>query len=171
MVSKSVKIRLIYITKTNWLSIKQITNAKEKKSVKIPKPRRRYVSIGNVTRRSRYEPRPRRIRIDPSTKRELFIYETDKTKAAIQKIIDDPETPDKIRIQAANCYANLIRVSYQMVRDIDIEDVERQIEELEDEFNKQRDNDLDFSPQADSTHTEDEEQKQPSKTTTTVGAT
>lgn len=109
--------------------------------MKIPKPRRRYISF--VATGSRPGDGTRRVRIDPTITRELFIYETRKTKEAIQKIIDDPETSDRIRIQAANCFANLTRVAYQMVRDIDIEDVERQLEELENECNKNED--IDFA--------------------------
>jgi hypothetical protein len=141
--------------------------------MKIPRPWRRYIETPTITIRSRTVPGPRCTRTDPAVKRELFIYETDRTKATIQKIIDDPDTPDKIRIQAANCIANLVRVGYQMVKDIDVEDVERQIEELENEINEHRDEEVDFSPlEADSAPVEEDgEKKQPSKTPATGGVT
>ena len=61
----------------------------------------------------------------------------------LEEIINSEDTDEKTRIRAANVLARLISTSYVMVRDIDIEKLERELEELQKE-NKRMEEDPDL---------------------------
>ena len=87
--------------------------------------------------------RPRRVRIEPEAKRNEYIERLDNVIEKLEEIINSEDTDEKTRIRAANVLARLISTSYVMVRDIDIENLERELEELQKE-NKRMEEDPDL---------------------------
>jgi len=88
----------------------------------------------------------RRVRIDPGKKREEFLDRLDAAISKIEAILNSENSSEAIKIQAANTLSNILRVSYTIVRDIDIENVEREISEIEESRKKQETEHLDFAP-------------------------
>ena len=107
----------------------------------------------------------RRVRTDPAEKREQFIQRLDDAVEAIEAILDDPKTSELTRIKAANAIAWILRASYTIIRDIDVENLEHKLAILQAE-NQARKNAAptryDFSPLPEST----EAKKDPKDTAT-----
>ena len=89
--------------------------------------------------------RVRRLRTNPSNKREEYLDRLDAAATKVQNILDNDHTSKATRIKAANSIANIIRVSYTIVRDIDIEEIERDIAEIQAKQGKEQAT-IDFSP-------------------------
>ncbi len=73
---------------------------------------------------------PRRVVIKPKKKRNEYIKRLDKAIQTLEAIINSEKTHEKIRIQAANSLARLISTSYTMIVDIEVETIEKEIENL-----------------------------------------
>jgi mRNA-degrading endonuclease RelE of RelBE toxin-antitoxin system len=73
---------------------------------------------------------PRRVVIKPREKRNEYIKRLDKAVETLEGIINSEEIDEKTRIQAANALARLISTSYVIIRDIDIENIEEEVENL-----------------------------------------
>jgi len=89
--------------------------------------------------------RVRRLRTNPANKREEFLDRLDAAATKVQDILDNDHSSKATQIKAANSIANIIRASYAIVRDIDIEEIERDIEELRAKAQKEQ-TQIDFSP-------------------------
>jgi flagellar motility protein MotE (MotC chaperone) len=60
-----------------------------------------------------------------------YIRRLDRAIEALEAIINSENADEKTRIQAANALARLVSTSYVMVRDIDLEGIEEEIQSLE----------------------------------------
>jgi hypothetical protein len=89
--------------------------------------------------------RVRRLRTNPANKREEFLDRLDAAATKIQDILDNDHSSKATKIKAANSIANIIRASYAIVRDIDIEEIEREIEEIKAKAQEEQ-TQIDFSP-------------------------
>ena len=74
--------------------------------------------------------RLRRVRIEPEAKREEYIRRLERLIAYCENVIEREDIPEEIRLRAIDVIVRIIRMSYVMVRDIDIENVEAAIELL-----------------------------------------
>lgn len=76
---------------------------------------------------------PRRFVIVPREKREELVATLDDLAKRLMKMINSNRTKTTVRLRAMQVFAELIRTSYTMVRDAEVEDLERETETLEKE--------------------------------------
>jgi len=75
----------------------------------------------------------RKFTIIPTEKRRQYVEKLDKMIKRVENIINARKTKTKQRLRAMTVLSDLIKTSYGMVRDAEIEQLEREIEELEKE--------------------------------------
>lgn len=73
----------------------------------------------------------REFRIVPEEKRADFIEILDKMIDRLVKVINAKKTRTRVRLRAMSVLNDLIKTSYTMVRDVEVEHLEREIAELE----------------------------------------
>jgi polyhydroxyalkanoate synthesis regulator phasin len=71
--------------------------------------------------------------IVPKEKREELVAILDDLTKRLMKIINSNRTKTTVRLRAMQVLAELIRTSYTMVRDAEVEELERETEKLEKE--------------------------------------
>jgi phage head maturation protease len=71
--------------------------------------------------------------IVPKEKREELVAILDDLAKRLMKIINSRKTQTTVRLRAMQVLTELIRTSYSMVRDAEVEDLERETEKLEKE--------------------------------------
>jgi hypothetical protein len=76
---------------------------------------------------------PRRFVIVPSQKREELIKILDDMIKRLLTLINARKTETRIRLKALAVLNELIQTSYTMVRDVEIQELERETESLEEE--------------------------------------
>jgi hypothetical protein len=76
---------------------------------------------------------PRRFVIVPREKREELVATLDDLAKRLMKMINSNRTKTSVRLRAMQVFAELIRTSYTMVRDAEVEELERETETLEKE--------------------------------------
>jgi ribosome-binding protein aMBF1 (putative translation factor) len=76
---------------------------------------------------------PRRFVIVPAEKREELVTILDDLIERLMKIINSNRTKTTVRLRAVEVLAELVRTSYTMVRDVEVEELERETEKLEKE--------------------------------------
>ena len=108
----------------------------------------RKLGMGSVRRQTRLRTHPnqhercsqftlrltvdrRRVRFVPAEKREEFIKILDDLMKRTMVLINARRTPNHVRLRATEVLKDLINASYTMVRDIEVEELERETEELE----------------------------------------
>ena len=74
-----------------------------------------------------------RFTVKPAEMREKYVKVLDDMIKRVQKIINARKTRTKQRLRAMQVLTELIKTSYSMIRDIEIEDLEREIKKLEKE--------------------------------------
>jgi hypothetical protein len=79
----------------------------------------------------RFRVYPRKFRVMPEEKRRELIEILDAMIRRLVKIINAKKTKTRIRLRAMTVLNDLIKTSYTMVRDVEIEHLEREITELE----------------------------------------
>jgi len=72
----------------------------------------------------------RRVRIDPDKKRAKYIRRLERLMRELDEIISDPEGVEEIQIKAMAILIRCINVCYGMVRDVEVEMLEKEVEEL-----------------------------------------
>jgi len=72
----------------------------------------------------------RRVRIDPARKRARYILRLEGVMRELDRMISDPEGFDEIQVKAMNAMIRAVRMCYRMVRDVDVERLEDELEEL-----------------------------------------
>ncbi len=76
---------------------------------------------------------PRKFVIVPAEKRKELVATLDDLIKRLMKIIDSNRTKTTVRLRAMEVLAELVRTSYTMVRDAEVEELERETEKLEKE--------------------------------------
>jgi polyhydroxyalkanoate synthesis regulator phasin len=76
---------------------------------------------------------PCRRVIVPKEKREELVATLDDLIKRLRKIINSRKTKMTVRVRAMQVLTELIRTSYTMVRDVEVEELERETETLEEE--------------------------------------
>jgi hypothetical protein len=71
--------------------------------------------------------------IAPAEKREELVAILDDLIRRLRKIINSTRTKTTVRLRAVEVLAELVRTSYTMVRDVEVEKLERETESLEKE--------------------------------------
>lgn len=74
---------------------------------------------------------PRKFKIVPEEKREELIKTLDEMINRLIKLINARRTTTKLRLRAMTVLNDLIKTSYTMIRDVEIERLEREIEAIE----------------------------------------
>lgn len=74
---------------------------------------------------------PRKFKITPEEKREELIKTLDNMIKRLIKLINSPKTTTKLRLRAMTVLNDLIKTSYTMIRDVEIEQLEREIKKIE----------------------------------------
>ncbi len=77
--------------------------------------------------------RLRRVRIEPEREREHLINRLKIIIRRLERLIENPNTSIKIRLRAIDTLTRVIRMCYIMIRDVEIDSLEREIEALEKE--------------------------------------
>lgn len=90
-----------------------------------------------------------RFVIVPAEKRQEFVAILDDLIKRLTKIINSNRTKTTVRLRAIEVLAELVRTSYTMVRDVEVEEIERETETLE--------------KKAKRTETEDSAEEEPAK--------
>lgn len=75
----------------------------------------------------------RRFVIAPKEKREELVATLDDLAKRLMKMINSNRTKTSVRLRAMQVFTELIRTSYTMVRDAEVEELERETETLEKE--------------------------------------
>ena len=74
--------------------------------------------------------RIRRTAIRPPEKREEYIKRLENMAKKLEEIINSEAISDKVRISAVNSLTKVIKAAYTMVKDIEMEELERELDEL-----------------------------------------
>lgn len=74
-----------------------------------------------------------RFTIKPAEMREKYVETLDLMILRVQKIINSRKTKTRQRLRAMQVLTDLIKTSYGMIRDVEIEELEREIEKVEEE--------------------------------------
>jgi len=69
--------------------------------------------------------------ICPQEKRAEYVEALDRMIRRVEKVINSARTTTSQRLRAMTVLAELVRVSYSMVRDVDVERLEREVKALE----------------------------------------
>ncbi len=93
----------------------------------------------------------RRVRIDPERKRVQYLRRLEKLIRDLDGIIADPAGVEPIRLRAMDMMVRTVRMCYLIVRDVDVERLEHELEELKEENQRRRaargEQRADFSPE------------------------
>ena len=88
------------------------------------------MTVGDREATIRLDLRIRRVRILPEERRREYIGRLESLMKSLDTIINDPTGTETIQIKAVNALVNTIRMCYTMVREIDVEQLEKQITNL-----------------------------------------
>jgi len=72
----------------------------------------------------------RRVRIDPESKRREYIHRLERLMEQLDEVLSDPESVGEIQLKAMGIIIKAISACYAMVRDIDVENLESEVEEI-----------------------------------------
>ncbi|MDP2899885.1 MAG: hypothetical protein Q8O47_02820 [Candidatus Bathyarchaeota archaeon] len=93
----------------------------------------------------------RRVRIDPERKRVQYLRRLERLIRDLDGIIADPAGVEPIRLRAMDMMVRTVRMCYLIVRDVDVERLEHELEELKEENQRRRaareEQRADFSPE------------------------
>jgi len=73
----------------------------------------------------------RRVRIDPEKKRAQYIERLENLIEKLDKMASTRQVPRKTKLRAMEIMAKVINICYGIVRDVEVEMLEREFEELE----------------------------------------
>lgn len=106
---------------------------------------------GGAAQRLRFSLTIRRVRIDPERKRVQYLRRLEKLIRDLDGIIADPTGVEPIRLRAMDMIVRTVRMCYLIVRDVDVERLEHELEELKEENQRRRaardEQRSDFSPE------------------------
>jgi len=72
----------------------------------------------------------RRVHIDPESKRREYIQRLERLMEQLDEMMADPGSVREIQLKAMGILIKAISACYAMVRDIDVENLEREVEEI-----------------------------------------
>jgi hypothetical protein len=75
----------------------------------------------------------RRARIDPEGKRVNYINRLESLAKEVDSFIANTDGVDPTRIQAVECMVHIVRACYTMVKDVDVERLENELNRLKEE--------------------------------------
>ena len=87
-------------------------------------------SKGHASKEVKVRLAARRVRIDPETKRAKYLSRLEMLIQELDGIIIDPEGAEYIQVQAMEVLIKAVRQCYHIVRDIDVEMLEDELEEI-----------------------------------------
>jgi len=76
---------------------------------------------------------PRRVRIDPEERRNQYIRRLESLVSQLDEILVNPRIPRKQKLRAMDVLIKTIRTCYGIVRDIEVEQLEQELETLKTE--------------------------------------
>ncbi len=80
----------------------------------------------------------RRVRIDPARKRENYLRRLEDLIEGLDRIVSDPEGVEQVQLKAMDIMIRAVRMCYHIVRDVDVEMLEDELEALEKENKRGR---------------------------------
>ncbi|MFH0849380.1 MAG: hypothetical protein V1924_00395 [Candidatus Bathyarchaeota archaeon] len=89
----------------------------------------------------------RRLRIDPQRKRRDYVERLEELLTELDAIISSPSTPRKMKLRAMDTLVRVIRGCYEIVRDVDVEDLESELEKIKTEAEGDQEGDLGYTVQ------------------------
>jgi hypothetical protein len=96
----------------------------------------------------RFKVTVRRVRIDPQRKRREYVERLEELLKELDAIISSPNTPRKLKLRAIDTLVRVIRGCYEIVRDVDVEDLESELEKIKAEAEEnQEEGDLGYTVQ------------------------
>ena len=72
----------------------------------------------------------RRVRIEPAEKREEYIARLEKAIKFCENVLNNPGAVEEIQLEALDVIIRAIRMSYTIVKDVDVENLERLTDEV-----------------------------------------
>jgi flagellin-specific chaperone FliS len=78
----------------------------------------------------------RRTIMRPDEKRGEYIGKLDEIITRLEFIINSEFTEEKMRLRAVDTLTRVIKAAYTMVKDVEIEDIDRQVHEIEEMMEK-----------------------------------
>jgi len=72
----------------------------------------------------------RRFRVEPKRKREEYVFRLERIIRTCENALNNPGAMEKIQLKAAEVIIKAIKISYEIVREADIEDLERLAAEI-----------------------------------------
>lgn len=93
----------------------------------------------------------RRIRIDPEKKRQGYINRLEALVTQLDTMINNPHTPRKLKLRAMEVLVKTINTCYNIVSDIEIEELEDELQEIKEEDQRTQTKNLPYTIQEDST--------------------
>ena len=73
---------------------------------------------------------PRRVRISPREKREEYVARLEELISFCEGILNNPEAYEELQLEAARVIIQAIRMSYSIVREVDVENLEQLAEKI-----------------------------------------
>jgi len=96
----------------------------------------------------RFKVTVRRVRIDPQKKRREYVERLEELLKELDIIINNPNTPRKLKLRAIDTLVRVIRGCYEIVRDVDVEVLESELEKIKAEAEgNQEEGDLGYTVQ------------------------
>jgi hypothetical protein len=78
------------------------------------------------------------VRIDPERKRVQYLRRLERLIRGLDGIIADPEGVEPIRLRAMDVMVRTVRMCYLIVRDVDVERLEHELEDLKEENRRRK---------------------------------
>jgi hypothetical protein len=88
---------------------------------------------GEAAARVRVVITARRVRIDPAGKREEYVGRLERLIGGLDGLLADPGLDEAARLKAVDVIIRAVRMCYLIVRDVDVERMERELEKLKEE--------------------------------------
>jgi len=85
---------------------------------------------GSRGQRVRLSITARRVRIEPSKKRRSYIRRLERVMKTCDAIVADPETPEDVKVKALAVLIRAVKVCYEIVTDVEVEQIEEKAEEI-----------------------------------------
>jgi len=80
----------------------------------------------------------RRFKIRPGRKRREYVERLERIMAVCEEALSDPEAVEGAQLKAADVIIRAIRMGYAIVREVEVEDLERHAEEIKKRLEERR---------------------------------
>jgi len=89
----------------------------------------------------------RRLTIDPDRKRLAYVERLEEALKELDAIISLPGTSQKMKVRATDTLVRVIKGCYEIVRDVDVEDLESELEKIKAEAEAGKEGDPGYTVQ------------------------